>query len=114
MVEELKSAVQAIVDLAIHSHADHADASDAGGDAAAVSESRSLTEQNPDVRRLLKSIEDVLHHQIKPPLFGHVPKVWKYLENLDKCLPGTSATLHSGKSVACSAHYGRVHACTQC
>jgi hypothetical protein len=82
--------VQGIVDLAVHSH------NAAGAEAEAVGESRSLTEQNSNVRRLLKSIEDVLHHQVKPPRFGHVPKVWKYLENLDQCLPGTTGTLQSG------------------
>ena len=89
-MEELKSAVQGIVDLAVHSH------NAAGAEAEAVGESRSLTEQNSNVRRLLKSIEDVLHHQVKPPRFGQVPKVWKYLENLDQCLPGTTGTLQSG------------------
>lgn len=89
-MEELKSAVQGIVDVAVHSH------NAAGEEAEAVGESKSLTEQNSNVRRLLKSIEDVLHHQVKPPRFGQVPKVWKYLENLDQCLPGTTGTLQSG------------------
>ncbi len=104
LVEELKSAVQGIVDLAVHSH------NAAGAEAEAVGESRSLTEQNSNVRRLLKSIEDVLHHQVKPPRFGQVPKVWKYLENLDQCLPGTTGTLQSGNHRA----HAVLHSCVSC
>lgn len=95
MIQELKLAVQGIVDVGVHARTDVR----FEGDDTEEATVESLTEQSADVRRLLKSVEDVLHHQIKPPLFGQVPKVWKYLENLDKCMPGTTEMLQSSKLI---------------
>ncbi len=54
-----------------------------------------LTEDNGFVKRLCYDLELLLTHNIKAPLFGNT-KLWKYLENLERCLPGSSATLQKG------------------
>jgi len=59
-----------------------------------------ITKDTPNVLSFVYCLEQILSHGLKDVSFFGTTYLWNYLENIDKCLPGTQKTLKIVKELS--------------